>query len=140
MGKAMTGGVLLRIGGGMTPTIILASVLAVAGCVLIALGWPLMRGRVKPNGLYGFRTATSLSSEAIWYSTNRLTGQIAFAAGWMMLAAVGVMLWLAVSPEVLAMVGVGIALVAALLMVVLGLSLQNRLAAAGRGGSPRYQK
>ncbi len=136
----MTDRISKRIRGCMTPTIILASVLAVAGLVFIVLGWPLMRGRVKPNGLYGFRTATSLSSEVIWYPTNRLTGQIAFAAGWVMLAGVGVMVWLAVSPEVLAIVGVGIALLAALLMVVLGLSLQSRLAAATGTGSARYQK
>src|SRR5438034_6073057 len=38
--------------------------------VMIALAVPLMRGRVKPNLIYGVRTQRTLSDEDAWYRSN----------------------------------------------------------------------
>lgn len=45
-----------------------------AGCFLIGLSIPLIRGRVKPNGWYGFRITLTLNNPEIWYPVNRFAG------------------------------------------------------------------
>ena len=55
-----------------------------ASCVLIAIiSVPLILGVVPPNGIYGFRTAVTRSSRAVWYPANAF-------AGWALLAAASV--------------------------------------------------
>jgi uncharacterized membrane protein len=39
---------------------------------LIAI--PLILGKIKPNGLYGFRVRDTLEDERVWYATNRHFG------------------------------------------------------------------
>jgi uncharacterized membrane protein len=41
------------------------------GVVLICLSVPLIRGRIAPNGWYGFRVRRTLESPAVWYPANR---------------------------------------------------------------------
>lgn len=48
--------------------------LLLAPAILILISLPLMLGKVKPNGLYGFRTKKTLSNERIWYKANKFTG------------------------------------------------------------------
>jgi uncharacterized membrane protein len=52
-----------------------------AGVVFIALGIPLLRGRVRPNFWYGCRTEKTLSDEKVWYAVNRVTGRDIVAGG-----------------------------------------------------------
>lgn len=40
------------------------------GVLLIALSIPLIRGKIPPNGLYGFRTPRTMSDPGIWYPAN----------------------------------------------------------------------
>lgn len=42
--------------------------------VLIVISIPLILRVVPPNGLYGFRTAATQSSRAIWYPANAFMG------------------------------------------------------------------
>jgi SdpI/YfhL protein family len=42
---------------------------------------PLIMGVVPPNRLYGFRTAATLSNDALWYRVNRFAGWAFFIAG-----------------------------------------------------------
>jgi hypothetical protein len=42
--------------------------------VIIALCIPTVLGKVPPNGIYGFRTPKTLSSPAIRYPANRMSG------------------------------------------------------------------
>jgi hypothetical protein len=58
------------------------------GVLLIALGIPLLRRRVRPNLLYGLRSRETLADEGIWYEANaRLgSGLIALGAGLLLLA------------------------------------------------------
>jgi uncharacterized membrane protein len=46
----------------------------IMGLSFILLGLPLYFKKVKPNSLYGFRTAKTRSSEAIWYPANQRCG------------------------------------------------------------------
>lgn len=41
------------------------------GTLLIALALPLLYDKVKPNGLYGFRVATTLENPKLWFAVNR---------------------------------------------------------------------
>ena len=55
-----------------------------ASCVLVAIiSVRLILGVVPPNGIYGFRTAVTLSSRAVWYPANAF-------AGWALLSAASV--------------------------------------------------
>lgn len=40
-------------------------------CILV-LCIPLFLGRVAPNGYYGFRTAKTMETPALWYAANRM--------------------------------------------------------------------
>lgn len=51
------------------------------GLLVIGLAIPMVVGWVKPNNLYGFRTAKTLSSEAVWYPANRFAGVTLILAG-----------------------------------------------------------
>ena len=58
-----------------------ATIFTAAGVLFIALGIPLLRGRVRPNSWYGCRTSKTLSDEKVWYVVNRVTGRDLVAAG-----------------------------------------------------------
>lgn len=45
------------------------------GGLFIALGIPLAQRRVKPNGLYGFRTPRTLRNRSVWYEANAYAGR-----------------------------------------------------------------
>ncbi len=49
------------------------------GLLLVIVAVPLILAKVKPNRWYGYRTATTLSREDVWYPANR-------RAGWWLLA------------------------------------------------------
>jgi uncharacterized membrane protein len=47
----------------------------IASCVMFAIiSIPLILRLVPPNGLYGFRTGSTMSSPAIWYPANAFMG------------------------------------------------------------------
>lgn len=49
--------------------------------VMIGCGIPMFRRRVQRNKWFGFRTAATLSSDAIWYPANRAAGRWLIIAG-----------------------------------------------------------
>jgi uncharacterized membrane protein len=57
----------------------------------IAIGVPLWRGQIAPNRWYGYRTASTLASEEIWYAVNRWSGAALVISG-----IVGLLCWLAI--------------------------------------------
>lgn len=61
--------------------------------LIVAVGVPLALGKIPPNGVYGYRTARSLSSPELWYQLNRLAGLSLAGAGLLALAAV-CLIWL----------------------------------------------
>ncbi len=54
---------------------------ACVGLLFIGISLPLIKGRVPPNHIYGFRTRKTLSNERIWYEANRVSGYDLFIAG-----------------------------------------------------------
>ena len=40
------------------------------GILLTGLAIPLMKNKIKPNGLYGFRVAKTMENPEIWYAVN----------------------------------------------------------------------
>jgi len=51
------------------------------GLLLIGLSIPLMRRKVRPNVLYGFRTPSTLKDERLWYEVNARTGMDLLVVG-----------------------------------------------------------
>ena len=51
------------------------------GAILIAIGVPLIQGRVGPNRLYGFRVRQTLENPSIWYPANAYSGRRLLGVG-----------------------------------------------------------
>jgi uncharacterized membrane protein len=49
--------------------------------LLVALGIPLILGRVPRNWFYGSRTRRTMASDAAWYPANRVTGWVLVTVG-----------------------------------------------------------
>ena len=60
---------------------ILDLIFGAGGIVLIVLAGPLLFRRVPPNGLYGFRTPSTLRDEKLWYDVNAKTAVDLLIAG-----------------------------------------------------------
>lgn len=58
-----------------------------AGILVCGLSIPMIRGRVKPNGWYGFRIPLTLDHPEIWYPVNRLAGWLLLVYGGVLVAA-----------------------------------------------------
>jgi len=54
---------------------LVALMLTATGPLLVALGIPLMRRRVRPNIWYGVRTRDTLADERVWYEVNAMGGR-----------------------------------------------------------------
>ena len=54
---------------------VLAALTVGVGLVMFVLAIPLMRARVPPNGIYGFRTKAAFASESDWYRINSQGGR-----------------------------------------------------------------
>lgn len=66
------------------------------GSLFIGLAVPLIKRRIPPNHLYGFRTAATLASEEVWYAANEYSGRQLRLLGVIILAAVPLLLLLQV--------------------------------------------
>jgi len=53
----------------------------IMGVLLIGLSIPLMRNKIKPNGLYGFRVAKTMNNPDIWYAVNHHVSYRLFWSG-----------------------------------------------------------
>ena len=51
------------------------------GLLLILVAIPLIRKKIKPNHLYGFRVPQTLNDPEVWYATNAFAGKRMIAAG-----------------------------------------------------------
>lgn len=72
----------------MSPEIVGVVLFGFVGVLLIVLGVPLLRRRVRPNPLYGLRSRAALADEAVWYEANARLGfsQVVLGAGLLLLA------------------------------------------------------
>lgn len=53
----------------------------VAGLLLVALSVPLLREKVRPNPLYGFRVPKTFASTEVWYAANKYAARRLMWAG-----------------------------------------------------------
>jgi uncharacterized membrane protein len=56
--------------------------------LMMVLAVPLIRGRVRPNLIYGLRTPKTLGDEGAWYRANAYGGRLLFGSGLVQLVAV----------------------------------------------------
>ena len=49
--------------------------------LIVCLAVPMALHRVPPNGIYGYRTAKTQSTEKIWYQANTYAGKALIVAG-----------------------------------------------------------
>jgi len=56
-------------------------IVAGTGLLMALVGLPLWLQKVRPNWLYGFRTPRTVSSEALWYASNKVGGRDLALAG-----------------------------------------------------------
>ncbi|HEX8892329.1 MAG TPA: SdpI family protein, partial [Terriglobales bacterium] len=86
------------------------------GVLSIALGIPLVLGKVKPNSFYGFQIAKTLNDESVWYTVNRFTGKAFIGSGITTVVSVFAVLWLgdlfALGRVLLQLLGAGVIMVA----------------------------
>lgn len=87
------------------------------GVLLIAIGVPLLLGKIGRNKIYGYRIPRTLSDDRIWYPVNALTGLWMIWAG-LLAAVIGVLLVLLRNREEAAQLVLGIGVPA--LLVCLG--------------------
>jgi hypothetical protein len=52
-----------------------------SGLLLVGLSIPLIMGKIKPNGLYGFRVNATMENPALWYAVNTYAGWRLLATG-----------------------------------------------------------
>jgi uncharacterized membrane protein len=67
---------------------ILITIIVPLACIALAI--PMILQKIPRNGLYGFRTAYTLSSDEVWYRANRISGIALLVAGvvWLILGLV----------------------------------------------------
>lgn len=61
--------------------------------LVLLVSAPMALGKVRPNGIYGFRTEKTLSTPDIWYPANRASGRFMVAAAAVSLGFNQVLLW-----------------------------------------------
>jgi uncharacterized membrane protein len=66
----------------------------------IVMSVPLILAKIPRNGLYGFRTPKTMSSDEMWYRTNKLGGKYLLAAGAVQVAGLAMVAWAAPPAEV----------------------------------------
>lgn len=55
--------------------------LSIGNLLLMAIALPLVMQKIKPNHLYGVRSAFTLTNETAWYQANRFWGIAMVASG-----------------------------------------------------------
>jgi uncharacterized membrane protein len=97
------------------------------GLLLVGLGWPLVRRRVRPNRWYGLRVPATFASERIWYEANAVAGRDMMLLG-SVVGLAGLLLPLAgVRESLVAVTCAAILAVGSMLGALRGWRLANRL-------------
>jgi uncharacterized membrane protein len=98
------------------------------GLLFVALAMPLIRRRVKPNGMYGLRIPATFADEWVWYEANARTGRDLLYIGLfeiivaLLLAPLPFVPWLAY-----VLVNAAVLLFGAIGMCIVGVQRANRL-------------
>ncbi|HRX04768.1 MAG TPA: SdpI family protein [Anaerolineae bacterium] len=73
----------------MTDPQILLALYVASGLLLVALSIPMIRGRVKPNWIYGFKVRKTVENPDIWYPANAYAGKWLLGCGVLTVVAAG---------------------------------------------------
>lgn len=76
----------------MNEFLLINSLFLLTGLIFMAIGLPLIMGKVKPNRWYGFRTRKTLSNTRVWYPANKVMGYDILLAGIVMAIAATILL------------------------------------------------
>jgi uncharacterized membrane protein len=123
----------------MTPNVLFPAV----ALLLIGLGWPLARRRIKPNRWYGLRVTATFADERVWYAANAVAGRDMMLVGAAVGAAALLLPMLGLRDNFVAVACAAILTVGSLAATLRGWRLANRLyrerSATGptRPGDPR---
>ena len=97
------------------------------GLLLVALGWPLAKRRVRPNRWYGLRVPATFADQSIWYDANAAAGRDMMLLG-SAVGAAGLLLPLVGAHEnLVAVTCAAILIVGSLLATLRSWRLANRL-------------
>ena len=116
---------------GMSDYIGLIIFYVLTGVLLIVLAIPLMRGKIKPNGLYGFRVRATLDNSEIWYPVNAWAGKWLLVLGVVNVASAVLipLIWPTVTLDAYAIIMSVIALGGIIFILIAGMHYANILAA-----------
>jgi uncharacterized membrane protein len=70
----------------------LLAIYLLGGVLLCLLSVPLIQRRIPRNGLYGFRVAKTMASDAVWFPANEFAGKRLLVVG-LVIAAVAIVLF-----------------------------------------------
>ncbi len=104
-------------------------VFLLSGVVEMAIAMPMIRGKIRRNALYGFRTPKTLASDAIWYPANAYAGRAMFAAGFVLAAGCALLLPFAafLAKDTVVFVGLALTFVPMILVLVKSFQFIRRL-------------
>ncbi|CAN5594162.1 hypothetical protein BH09CHL1_BH09CHL1_26580 [soil metagenome] len=103
--------------------------LVLAGVLFVALGLPLIRGRVPRNGFYGYRIPTTMHDDRVWYPVNTIMGIWLVWAG-SLATVIGILLLILRNRPDAARMVLGIGVLALFLCLAMGIYRGWRLARA----------
>ncbi len=58
----------------------------ISGVILVGISIPLIRGKIAPNSLYGFRVRDTLDDPKTWYAANTYSGKWLLGTGLIFIA------------------------------------------------------
>lgn len=99
--------------------IILTVLFVFTGLLFVMLAIPLIKRRIPPNYAYGFRVKAAFTSDAIWYDINEYSARLMRNVGFVILAAVPLLLAAGVDETDFALIRVGIILTGTIVMIIL---------------------
>ena len=113
----------------LTPVLLFTA----TGLLFIGLAIPLLRRRVRPNGLYGVRVPATFEDEAVWYEANARSGRDLLAFGVLIVgSAVALPLSSHLTTDGYALTMTGVLVAGALVLCFVGWRRPNRLLAERR--------
>lgn len=103
--------------------------LTILGVVFVLVALPLVRGRVRRNGVYGYRIPTTMRDDRVWYPVNTLMGLWLIWAG-SLAGVIGVLLLVLRNRDDAARLVLGLGVPALILCLAIGIYRGWRLARA----------
>lgn len=113
----------------MSDWVIPGILMVVAGLVLIAVGAPLLAGKIGRNNVYGYRVRSTLRDDRVWYPVNALSGIWLIWAGLLSIV-IGVLLLIFRNREEAAELVMIIGLVSLVICLAVGVYRSWKLASA----------